>query len=130
MSEVLGQVTGTVRGNPRMSAGVVTALVTFITFALLSPGYLLTLPLNSKEHCNALIPFPDQVVADDCDTDSPTTAVLPICAARAKCQGYGTKAQGYTNNGAAWLHAFLFTIVLGLMLVAVKYGLKYAGVDL
>ena len=128
MSSVLGSVPLLGSMMPSKAVGysaAATVVATFVLFALLSPGYLLSLPLNSKEHCASLIPYPTQSIPADCDEASPTEAIQPICDARAKCQGFGHKAMGYTNVVAPWLHAFLFVLLLALVLSLVKLALSY-----
>ena len=91
-----------------------TSIGAFALFALLAPGFLLTLPGGSQGRCKQLVPSPTSGVTNDCDDTSPDAALVDICYARKKC----TEAwvSGYTNIGAVFLHALVFVLFLGFFI--------------
>lgn len=97
-----------------------TSIGAFTLFALLAPGFLLTLPGGSQGRCNQLVPSPTTGVTNDCDDASPDARLVDICYARKKC----TEAwvSGYTNIGAVFLHALVFVLFLGFFINFISSG--------
>jgi hypothetical protein len=95
-----------------------TAIGTYFLYVLLAPGLVLTLPGGSYGRCKELVPSPTTGVTNDCDNASPDAALADICHARKKCTQVW--ASGYTNIGAAFLHALVFVILIGLVLSYIR----------
>ena len=91
-----------------------TAIGAFTLFALLAPGFLLTLPGGSQGRCTQLVPSPTSGVTNDCDDATPDVALADICYARKKCTE--SWVSGYTNIAAVFLHALVFVLFLGFFI--------------
>jgi hypothetical protein len=108
---------------PRLSSSSLlgaTFLGTFVLYGLLAPGFIVTLPGGMYGQCKNLVPGPTDLT-NDCDAESPDANMVDICKARDKCTN--NWATGYTNPGAAWLHALVFALLQSVVIYLIAtYG--------
>ena len=91
-------------------------------FVLLSPGLIVNIPLNTKGRCAKLVPFPDQVITNNCESGTPDTEIVPICKARQNCNSFWVS--GYTSIGPIIVHAFVFVFIALFVMALIRRGSK------